>query len=168
MNILSSFLAERLQEARDILAAIVDVWNGKPKDPKRFAQEPPKWWNGKAPAEPSNADDNDYFEAKQGGFPVGFGEKGLIYSDDESSAMRAAIFEGNKDAILTEQEKGELLTYVPKLTNFVLAKRIKPYWKLGKKTREIALLAGCSESYVKHYVICFERAARASNATPLF
>lgn len=44
MNLLSAFIAERLQEARDIWAAVVDVCSSNPPDPTRHAETPPKNW----------------------------------------------------------------------------------------------------------------------------
>lgn len=67
MNILSAFIAERINEARDIWTAIVDIscWIGRgirrdmqgfygdfrrlfqKKDPARFATKPPEFWRAK-------------------------------------------------------------------------------------------------------------------------
>lgn len=140
------------------------VWNGPELDPKRFAKTPPAWWHGTAePAEIPEQD--DYFRPTEGGFAVGF-DGALIYSKGETVAERKG-WKNVGGTELTEQDYGEMIAYVPKLTNTTLAKQIKPLWKQGKKPRDIALMVGCSESYAKHYVICFERAQRASNASPI-
>ena len=151
-------------DAGTILQGIKDVWAGPELDPKRFAKEPPQWWHDRAkPVEVPDQD--DYLRPTEGGFAVGF-DGALIYSKGETVAEKKGWRNvGGTD--LTEQDYGEMLAYVPRLTNTTLAKQIKPLWRQGKKPRDIALLLGCSESYAKHYVICFERSARASNASPI-
>ena len=49
---LSAFLTERIAEARDILAAVVDVFSGKPHDPTRYAEKPPANWHKATPTAP--------------------------------------------------------------------------------------------------------------------
>ena len=161
---LSRLLSDLKKDATDITQAVKDVWAGPELDPKRFAETPPKWWHGTAePVEIPEQD--DYFRPTEGGFAVGF-DGALIYSKGETPAERKG-WKNVGGTELTEQDYGEMLAYQPRLTNTTLAKQIKPLWKHGKKPREIALIVGCSESYAKHYVICFERAQRASNASPI-
>lgn len=140
------------------------VWHGPELDPKRHATEPPKWWHGNAkPVE--IPEQEDYFKPTEGGFAVGF-DGALIYSKGETPAERKG-WKNVGGTELTEQDYGEMLAYQPRLTNTTLAKQIKPLWRQGKKPKDIALMVGCSESYAKHYCICFERSARASNASPI-
>lgn len=161
---LSRLLSGLKKDATDIIQGAKDVWNGPELDPKRFAETPPKWWHGTAePVEIPEQD--DYFRPTEGGFAVGF-DGALIYSKGETPAERKG-WKNVGGTELTEQDYGEMIAYVPKLTNTTLAKQIKPLWKQGKKPREIALMVGCSESYAKHYCICFERSSRASNASPI-
>lgn len=157
-------LKDLKSDAATIIQGVKDVWAGPEPDPKRFAKEPPAWWHDKAkPAEIPPQD--DYLRPTEGGFAVGF-DGSLIYSKGETVAEKKGWRNvGGTD--LTEQDYGEMLAYVPRLTNTTLAKQIKPLWRQGKKPRDIALMVGCSESYAKHYVICFERSARASNASPI-
>ena len=161
---LSLLLRDLKSDAGTVGRAVKDVWNGPELDPKRFAKEPPAWWHDRAkPAEIPAQD--DYLRPTEGGFAVGF-DGALIYSKGETVAEKKGWRNvGGTD--LTEQDYGEMLAYVPRLTNTTLAKQIKPLWRQGKKPRDIALLLGCSESYAKHYVICFERSVRASNASPI-
>lgn len=51
-NALSAFLTERIAEARDIWAAVVDVFSSKPPDPKRHAETPPENWYKATPTAP--------------------------------------------------------------------------------------------------------------------
>ena len=151
-------------DAATITQAVKDVWAGPDLDPKRHATEPPNWWHGNA--KPTEIpEQEDYLRPTQGGFAVGF-DGMLIYSKGETVAERKG-WRNVGETDLTEQDYGEMLAYVPKLTNTTLAKQIKPLWRQGKKPKDIALMVGCSESYAKHYVICFERSARASNASPI-
>ncbi len=161
---LSHLLKDLKSDAATIIQGVKDVWAGQEPDPKRFAKDPPAWWHDKAkPAEIPPQD--DYLRPTEGGFAVGF-DGSLIYSKGETVAEKKGWRNvGGTD--LTEQDYGEMLAYVPRLTNTTLAKQIKPLWRQGKKPRDIALMVGCSESYAKHYVICFERSARASNASPI-
>ena len=161
---MSLLLRDLKSDAGTVGRAVKDVWNGPELDPKRFAKEPPAWWHDRAkPAEIPAQD--DYLRPTEGGFAVGF-DGALIYSKGETVAEKKGWRNvGGTD--LTEQDYGEMLAYVPRLTNTTLAKQIKPLWRQGKKPRDIALLLGCSESYAKHYVICFERSVRASNASPI-
>lgn len=147
-----------------IAQAVRDVWNGPELDPKRFAETPPAWWHGNAkPVE--IPEQEDYFQPTEGGFAVGF-DGALIYSKGETPAERKG-WKNVGGTELTEQDYGEMIAYTPKLTNTTLAKQIKPLWRQGKKARDIALMVGCSESYAKHYVICFERSERAACASPI-
>lgn len=151
-------------DAMTIIQGAKDVWNGPELDPKRFATEPPAWWHGTA--KPTEIpEQEDYLRPTEGGFAVGF-DGALIYSKGETPAERKG-WKNVGGTELTEQDYGEMLAYQPRLTNTVLAKQIKPLWRQGKKPKDIALMVGCSESYAKHYVICFERSARASNASPI-
>ena len=161
---LSRLLSGLKKDATDIIRGVKDVCNGPELDPKRFAETPPTWWHGTAqPAEIPAQD--DYFQPTEGGFAVGF-DGALIYSKGETPAERKG-WKNVGGTELTEQDYGEMIAYVPKLTNTVLAKQIKPLWRQGKKARDIALMVGCSESYAKHYVICFERSERAAGASPI-
>lgn len=147
-----------------VVGAAKYVWNGPELDPKRHATEPPKWWHGNAkPVE--IPEQEDYLQPTEGGFAVGF-DGALIYSKGETPAERKG-WKNVGGTELTEQDYGEMIAYIPKLTNTTLAKQIKPLWRQGKKAKDIALMVGCSESYAKHYCICFERSARASNASPI-
>ena len=147
-----------------VIQAAKYVWNGPELDPKRHATEPPKWWHGNAkPVE--IPEQEDYLQPTEGGFAVGF-DGALIYSKGETPAEQKG-WKNVGGTELTEQDYGEMLAYQPRLTNTTLAKQIKPLWRQGKKPKDIALMVGCSESYVKHYCICFERSARASNASPI-
>ena len=161
-------LSHLLSGLKSDLTAVIQagkfVWTGRELDPKRFAAEPPAWWhNTAAPVEIPQQE--DYLRPTEGGFAVGFDGQ-LIYSKGETVAERKG-WKNVGGTELTEQDYGEMIVYVPKLTNTTLAKQIKPLWRQGKKPREIALMVGCSESYAKHYVICFERSLRASNAAPI-
>ena len=161
---LSRLLSGLRKDLIDTIQAVRDVWAGPELDPKRFAETPPKWWHGNAkPVEIPEQD--DYFQPTEGGFAVGF-DGALIYSKGETPAERKA-WKNVGGTELTEQDYGEMIAYVPKLTNTVLAKQIKPLWRQGKKARDIALMVGCSESYAKHYVICFERSERAAGTSPI-
>ena len=161
---LSRLLSGLKRDGIAIAQAVRDVWNGPELDPKRFAETPPKWWHGNAkPVE--IPEQEDYFQPTEGGFAVGF-DGALIYSKGETPAERKA-WKNVGGTELTEQDYGEMIAYVPKLTNTVLAKQIKPLWRQGKKARDIALMVGCSESYAKHYVICFERSERAAGTSPI-
>ena len=161
---LSRLLSGLKRDGIAIAQAVRDVWNGPELDPKRFAETPPKWWHGNAkPVEIPEQD--DYFQPTEGGFAVGF-DGALIYSKGETPAERKG-WKNVGGTELTEQDYGEMIAYVPKLTNTVLAKQIKPLWRQGKKARDIALMVGCSESYAKHYVICFERSERAAGTSPI-
>jgi len=142
----------------DIWKALVFVWNGAPKDPKRFATDPPKGWATKPVEVPEIG---DRFEIVKGGFAVGYDGQ-MIYSTDESRAAQRAK-KSNAIEVLTPQEVGEMQVYKVSATqtglfNFPLAIQIKPHWKAGKKPKEIGLLVGCSESTAKQYCICFSRA----------
>lgn len=161
---LSRLLKGLKSDGMAIIQAVKDVWAGPELDPKRFAKEPPKWWHGTAqPAEIPTQD--EYFQPTEGGFAVGF-DGALIYSKGETPAERKG-WKNVGGTELTEQDYGEMIAYTPKLTNTTLAKQIKPLWRQGKKARDIALMVGCSESYAKHYVICFERSERAAGASPI-
>lgn len=161
---LSRLLSGLRRDGVTIIQAVRDVWAGPELDPKRFAETPPKWWHGAAqPAEIPAQD--DYFQPTEGGFAVGF-DGALIYSKGETPAERKG-WKNVGGTELTEQDYGEMIAYYPKLTNTVLAKQIKPLWRQGKKARDIALMVGCSESYAKHYVICFERSERAAGTSPI-
>ena len=161
---LSRLLSGLKRDGIAIAQAVRDVWNGPELDPKRFAEPPPKWWHGNAkPVE--IPEQEDYFQPTEGGFAVGF-DGALIYSTGETPAERKG-WKNVGGTELTEQDYGEMIAYVPKLTNTTLAKQIKPLWRQGKKARDIALMVGCSESYAKHYVICFERSERAAGASPI-
>jgi len=148
------------QALSDIWQALVYIWNGAPKDPKRFAETPPKWWNAKPEAVP----DQEEITVREGGFAVGF-DGSLIYSNGETKAEAKGWKEaGSPDSGISETDYGEMLAHVPKLTNVILAKQIKPLWKQGKKYKEIAALCGCSEQYVKFYASAFARAAKAEQS----
>jgi len=157
-------LAEISAVFTNIFEAAKYAWNGKPDDPKEHADEPFAWWHGKAKAAQPKTD--DVFEGKEGGFAVGF-DGSIIYSDRETAAEVRAKHEAKKGNVLTDEERSQLLAHRPKLTNMVLAAQIKPLWKQGKKYKEIALLVGCSEQYVKFYGTCFEKANKASSARPI-
>jgi hypothetical protein len=145
----------------DIWQALVYVWNGAKKDPKRFAETPPEWWHSRAEKVPEQED----ITVRGGGFAVGF-DGSLIYSVGETKAEAKGWKEaGNAESGITENDYGEMLAHVPKLTNVALAKQIKPLWKQGKKYKEIAALVGCSEQYVKFYASAFSRAQK-SEQTP--
>ena len=143
----------------DIIAAMKYVWNGRELDPKRFARTPPKWWKG---APKSDMPEGEFFEARKGGFAVGFDGQ-LIYSNNRTAAETKADATFEKYG-LTEAEKNEMLAYNPPLTNTELAGQIKGYWKEGRRYKDIAILCNVSLSMVKHYCACFERARRANNA----
>lgn len=178
-------IAVKREELRDIWSmGIVWLWNDlrtnaraqfrrtenwivelrKPQDQKRFATTPPAWWSESVKAAEVPA--HEETSPKDGGFAVGF-DGNLIYSEPQTRAEAKGWREAQKGDEITENDYGEMLAYVPKLTNVALAKQIKPLIRRGKKDKEIAQLVGCSESYVKHYRICFERANRASNASPI-
>lgn len=157
-------LSEIKQIFSDVWAAFLYVLHGKPDDPKEYADEPFAWWHGKAKAAQPKTD--DVFEGKEGGFAVGF-DGNIIYSDRETAADLRAKHEAKKGNVLTDEERNQLLAHRPKLTNMVLAAQIKPLWQKGTKYKEIALLVGCSEQYVKFYGTCFEKANRASSASPI-
>jgi len=161
---LSRLLNGLKSDGMAVMGAAKYVWNGPELDPKRHATEPPKWWHGNAkPVE--IPEQEDYLQPTEGGFAVGF-DGALIYSKGETPAERKG-WKNVGGTELTEQDYGEMIAYIPKLTNTTLAKQIKPLWRQGKKAKDIALMVGCSESYAKHYCICFERSARASNASPI-
>ena len=161
------------KDAKDVWGAIVEEWNKRP-DPKRHARTPPKNWNGTQAVEVP--DKHDWIQAKDtGGFPNTFDEKGLRHVPSESVTVAEQRMDKQAKAneIITAQEYGEMKVYRISdtqigLHNLTLAAAIKRQWKQGKKPREIGLLVGCSESTARHYCICFERAQKASNATPLF
>lgn len=147
----------------DVAAAIQHIVNGTPKDPKRFAKEPPRWWHKGVDAVPL-PDESDEPKGKEGGFAVGYDGQ-IIYSKDETPAEQKGW--SKMDGGITEQDYGAMLAHIPKLTNVTLAGRIKPLWRQGKKYKEIALLVGTSEQYVKYFAACFAKAQKASNASPI-
>lgn len=163
MQYLIILIASFAKDAKDVWGAILEEWSKK-SDPKAYASDPPLWWHGKA--KPAQSETKERFEPKSGGFAVGFDGQ-MIYSDPETEADLRAKHEAKKGNVLTDEERNQLLAHRPKLTNMVLAAQIKPLWKQGKKYKEIALLVGCSEQYVKFYGTCFERANKASNARPI-
>lgn len=163
-RVLSRLLSGLKSDLAAIAEAIKFVWKGPELDPKRYAQNPPAWWHGNAPPQ-EIPEQEDYLSNTEGGFAIGF-DGALIYSKGETVAEKKG-WKNLAGTAITENDYGEMLAYVPRLTNTTLAKQIKPLWRQGKKPKDIALMVGCSESYAKHYVICFERAARASNASPI-
>lgn len=80
-QILSAFISERIAEARDIWAAVVDVWNGKPPDPTRHAETPPANWHKATPTAPVP-------ERKSKALEVDL----LIYTPEEILAMTEAEY----------------------------------------------------------------------------
>lgn len=154
------------KDATDIAQAVKDVLKSPPVDPTRWAETPPDWWHSKAVRSAQMPQNGERPEAKEGGFAVGF-DGSLIYSNGKTAAEIAGWKDVGEGGEVTEYDYGEMLAYVPKLTNVTLAKQIKPLWRKGKKYRDIAVLVGVSEQYVKYYCACFERANRTSNASPI-
>lgn len=162
MNLVKSFFTEAAAIIRDCAKA----FETSPLDPHRFAETPPDWWHSKAARSAQMLQNGERPEAKEGGFAVGF-DGSLIYSNGKTAAEIAGWKDVGEGGEVTEYDYGEMLAYVPKLTNVTLAKQIKPLWRKGKKYRDIAVLVGVSEQYVKYYCACFERANRTSNASPI-
>ena len=144
------------------------VWRGPELDPKRFATEPPKWWFNEVEAV-EVPEQGKHFEPKEGGFAVGF-DGALIYSKGETAQEQKGWSDVSKQSVITPAEYGQMLAYkVSKkqtgLYNVVLAGKIKPYWLQGKKPGEIAVLIGeKTESLVRQYCICLERAKAQSHS----
>lgn len=153
------------KDASDIIAAIKDALNGKELDPKRFAETPPEWWSAK-PKRADVPDAGDENTITDGGHKVAW-DGYWVLSEPRTAAENKGWKEVSEGGDVTENDYGEMLAYTPKLTNVALAKQIKPLWAQGKKYRDIAVLCGVSEQYVKYYAACFERAKRASNASPI-
>jgi len=147
----------------DVAAAIQHIVNGTPEDPKRFAKEPPGWWHEAVEAVPL-PDEKEEIVSKEGGFAVGYDGQ-IIYSKPETPAEQRGW--SKMDSGITEEDYGAMLSHIPKLTNVTLAGRIKPLWRQGKKYKEIALLVGTSEQYVKYFAACFSKAQKASNPSPI-
>lgn len=151
------------QVVKDIFAALVYVCTPTKRDPKRFAQTPPKGWHGAAEAEPPN--DKAFFEVKNGGIPNVFDEKGLRWEGAKTVAEQKAEIELSKeDEIeITPKEYGEMVAYqVSKqqtgLFNIPFAKQVKHGMRQGKTDSEIAALTGKSTSLVRQYRNCLDRA----------
>lgn len=159
---LSRLLSGLNKDAMDIIQAVKDVWNGPELDPKRYAKTPPKWWNRKVDAI-EVPDQGEYFEPKEGGFAVGF-DGSMMYSTGQTAQERQGWSDVSKQAVITPEEYGQMVAYKVSarqtgLFNVNLAARIKPYYLQGKRPGEIAVLIGeKSESLVRQYCICFERA----------
>lgn len=118
-------------------------------------------WPAKSPV-PTIAHD---VEISTGGFPVAFDGE-LRRSEPVTKSAAAADKKVDKVQI-TESEWYELKKYNPPLLNTALAVKIKTHWLAGKTDHEAALLAGCSTHYARHYRLAFEKAARASNPSPI-
>lgn len=162
MKILAAFITERIAEARDIWAAVVDVFSSKPHDPTRHAEKPPDGWNG---AKEATLPQTEWIQPIDGGFPNTYDANGLHYQPPFAVTVAEQRMEraSNAKVGLTEKEMGEMKEYRVSPTqkglhNITLAIRIKKHWQEGKKPREIGLLVGCSESTARHYCLCFERA----------
>lgn len=100
-------------------------------------------------------------EVKSGGFPVGF-DGNLIRSEGTTKAQEAAAKQVKDQAQITDDEWKAMQNYNPPLLNIPLARKIKTYWLEGKSDYEAAVLAGCSESYAKHYRLAFQSAAKTT------
>lgn len=167
---LSRLLSGLKSDAVTIIQGVKDVWNGPELDPKRHATEPPKWWHNTVESV-DVPEQTDHFKPKEGGFVIGF-DGSLMYSKGETAQEQKGWSDVSKQSVITPEEYGQMLAYkISKkqtgLYNVVLAGKIKPYWLQGKKPREIAVLIGeKSESLVRQYCICLER-AKDQNRSPI-
>lgn len=100
---------------------------------------------------------SDEIEVKGGGFPVGF-DGNLIRSEGITKAQAVAAKQAEKQVEITSEEWEALQNYTPPLLNIQLACKIKRYLGEGKSDYEVALLAGCKQSYARHYRLAFARA----------
>ena len=147
-----------MQVVKDIWAAIKYVISKPQVDSKRYAQEPPKNWHGAPPQGVPN--ETEWYV---GGERKRWGWAGEFLYDDGDTVAEQRGEKQREPAGITSAEYGEMLAHAPKLTNVVLAGQIKPLWVEGKKYKDIALLVGRSEQYVKYFCSCFERARRNSS-----
>lgn len=146
------------------LVGFVKRATAKP-DPLRFSHyKVPEYWRGDEQEKPMRESVMD-FEIKSGGFAVGFGANGLEYSEGETRADATARKEAARQVEITPEEQRILTNYTPPLRNITLAKQVKACWQDGKSDYEIAALTGYAQATVKHYRLCFERAANPSPAT---
>lgn len=146
------------------LVGFVKRATAKP-DPLRFSHyKVPEYWRDDEQEKPMRESVMD-FEISGGGFPIGFDGQ-LMRSEPETRAdafarkLAAAI-----TAEITPEEQRILTNYTPPLRNIMLAKQVKAYLQDGKSDYEIAALTGYAQATVKHYRLCFERAANPSPAT---
>lgn len=167
------------KDIKDIWAAIIYVINPPPLSPEKqreidtqFAEEVPEWWFG---AKAVKVPEHEWIQPKSGGFPNIYDGQGLRSDSGDAVTVAEQIAERGykKTTVLTKAECGEMKVYkLSKLQtglhNVTLAERIKPHWQLNKKPAEIGKLVGCSESTARHYCVCFDRANKQNNATPLF
>lgn len=147
-----------IDDLKAILQGLNDVLFAPPPDPKRFAQTPPKGWNGASPATPpGNAD----FIVQGGGSLVWDGEFTHYPAEPGKELEKHGV---------TAKEWGEMQEFqVSKsqrgLNNLALAGLIKRHWLEGRDRGEIAALTGFNASTVRQYILCLERArANAGNA----
>lgn len=158
------------RDGTDIWVAVKDVCNPPYPDPKRYAKDPPVWWDRKVESV-EVPEQGECFEAKQGGFAVGF-DGSLMYSTGQTTQERQGWSDVSKQNIVTPEEYGQMVIYRVSarqtgLFNVNLAGKIKPYYLQGKRPGEIAVLIGeKTESLVRQYCICFER-ARTQNHSPI-
>jgi len=150
---------------RELYAAFMYVVKGREKTPEevkawneRHAQTPADWWHNRdlKLMEVPYSHTVTVQEAK--GNIVGWAGDWVVDVPAKKTVETQGI-----DEILTPQELAQMKDYRVSpvqvgLNNLTLAARIKPYWEAGKKPGEIAALVGYSDSTVKHYCKCFDRA----------
>lgn len=126
------------------------------KDPLRFSgYKVPEYWRPEK-GKPETVTMED-FEAKSGGFPVGF-DGDLIRGEGQTKADVMAVKEAEKTAEITRREVEIMAQYDPPLHNVALARKVKAYLQGGKTDKEIAALTGYAVTTVKHYRLALEKA----------
>lgn len=186
---LSHLLKDLKSDAETIIQGIKDVWSGPELNPKRFAKEPPAWWNIKTPVadvktkpkKAGNAVEFDVYtpeeilEMSQAEYAVKVG--GIGIQDWQTTRKRAARESQKSNAetyafdehdILTERDKGEMLAHTPPLNNEHLARTIKAGIQEGKSLLEISAQTGFSVPYIKMYSACLTAAKRPASPLPHF
>jgi len=149
---------------RELYAHILYAIKGREKTPEeakawneRHAQTPADWWNNRD-LKPMEVPYSHTVTQEQKGNIVGWAGDWVVDVPVKKQVETRGI-----DEILTPAEVAQMKAYRLSptqvgLNNLTLAARIKPYWEAGKKPGEIAALVGYSDSTVKHYCKCFDRA----------
>jgi len=186
---LSHLLKDLKSDAATIIQGVKDVWAGPELDPKRYAENPPGYWNVKTPVadvktkpkKAGNAVEFDVYtpeeilEMSQAEYAVKVG--GIGIQDWQTTRKRAAresqksnaeTYAFDEDDILTERDKGEMLAHTPPLNNEHLARTIKAGIQEGKSLLEISAQTGFSVPYIKMYSACLTAAKRPASPLPHF